>query len=147
MKARARRTLGAPVETVWTTVGDTARMARWWPLVARMESPSDRGFTEVLTSKRGREVRADFRVTAHERRRRIAWELELAGSPFERVFGSSSYELTLLEADDGAATEVRIEHRLVMKGLNRLGGPLAYRSARRTLREALEALEEEVASG
>ncbi len=144
MKARGRRTLAVPVAAVWETVGDTARIARWWPRVVRVESPSDHSFTEVLVSKRGREVRADFRVGAHVRRRRIAWALEIEGSPFQRVFSKSEYDLTLKEAGDGSSTEVRIEHHLLMRGANRVGAVFAYRSARRTLREALAALEEEV---
>lgn len=144
MRVGARRTLAAPADTVWTTVGDTARIARWWPLVARVESASDHGFTEVLTSKRGKEVRADFRVTAHHRASRLAWELDLEGSPFARIFTVSGYELTLKPSADGAATEVRLQHHVAMAGANRLGAFLAYRSARRTLRQALAALEVEV---
>ena len=144
MRVGARRTLAASAETVWTTVGDTARIARWWPLVTRVESASDHGFTEVLTSKRGKEVRADFRVTAHQRARRLAWALDLEGSPFARIFSVSEYELTLQASEDGAATEVRLQHHVAMAGTNRLGAFLAYRSARRTLRQALAALESEV---
>lgn len=68
MRARRRghdphsRTLRASPDEVWAVVGDPHHMPRWWPRVLRVECVEDDGFTQVLTTDKGRPVRADFRV-------------------------------------------------------------------------------------
>jgi hypothetical protein len=85
-------------------------------------------------------------VTAEEQGRRRVWAQDIAGTPFERVFASSETELRL--APTGMAeTEVTLELRQRLRGVSRLGGPLAARAGRRMLREALAALEAVLAGG
>lgn len=140
--ARARRTLPAPPEAVWAVVGDPRRLPRWWPRTMRVEGVSGRGFTAVMRSSRGRAIRADQRIVALERPRRCAWALEVDGTPFESVLAASETEVVLAPADGG--TEVRLELRQRLRGASRLAGPLAWRSARRQLRAALDGLEDAV---
>jgi len=142
--ARVRRTVEAPPAAVWAVAGDPHRLARWWPRAARVEDVSGRGFTLVLTSSRGREVRADQRMLAVDRGRRCSWALEVEGSPFARVFASSVTEVRLAPAGEGA-TEVELELRQRLRGAARLGGLLVRRASRRELRHAMDALEAEVA--
>ena len=49
-------------DAVWKVVADPHHLPRWWPRVARMEGVDDDRFTEVLLTKKGRPVRADFRL-------------------------------------------------------------------------------------
>jgi len=141
--SRARRTLPAAPEAVWRLVGDAHQLPRWWPRVARVERVSGKGFTVVLTSARGREVRADHRVTANDRGRRRAWAQELAGTPFERTFAAVDTEVRVAAAD-GGGTRLEIELRQRLRGLSRLGGLLVRRANRRQLRAALDAVEAEL---
>ncbi len=43
-------------------------MPRWWPGVGRMEGVEEDRFTQVFKTKKGRPVRADFRVVGPSRR-------------------------------------------------------------------------------
>ncbi len=145
-RARASRTLPASSAAVWKVAADPLRLPDWWPRVVRVEGVSGRSFTQVLQTKRGRQVRADFRVSEREQGRRCAWSQEVEGTPFERFLASSVTSVAL--APRGAAeTTVTLEVRQRMRGVSRFGGFLASRAARRTLREALDALETEVAAG
>lgn len=143
--ARARRTLAAAPEAVWRLVGDPHQLPRWWPRTARVEDVDGRGFTVVLTSSRGRAVRADQRVLADDRPRRRAWALEVAGTPFEPTFVSSETEVRLEPVAGG--TEVRLELRQRLRGGARLGAPLVRRAGVRQLRAALDALAAELEGG
>jgi 2-furoyl-CoA dehydrogenase large subunit len=145
-RVRVRRSVPAPPSTVWALVGDPHSLARWWPRAARVEDVSGGGFTLVLTSSRGREVRADQRMLAVERGRRCAWALQTEGSPFANVFESSETEVRLSPAGDGA-TEVELELRQRLKGAARLGGVLVRRAGRRELRSALDGLEHNLSAG
>ncbi|HEY8637867.1 MAG TPA: SRPBCC family protein [Solirubrobacteraceae bacterium] len=139
--ARARRTLSWPPEAVWSIVGDPRELPRWWPHVVRVENTSTRGFTEVLATARGRQVRADFRVTGHDPHERHAWSQEIADSPFAKTFRASDTEIVLERAPEGG-TEVRLKLRQRLRGLARLGGFIVRRAGRRQLRRALDGLEE-----
>jgi len=143
--ARVRRRLPAPPGEVWRLVGDPHQLPRWWPRAVRVEGVSGRGFTLVLRSRHGREVRADQRVLASDRPSRRAWALEVAGTPFERVFAAHEVEVRLAAEDDG--TRIELEQRMGLRGASRLGAPLAWRSARRQLRAALDAVAEELEAG
>ena len=140
--ARVSRTLPATSAAVWKIAADPHHLPRWWPRVARVEGVSRRDFTEVLRTPRGREVRADFRVTEEEQGRRRVWSQQLTGTPFEKYFTSVVVELRL--APQGDETTVTLEQRQRLRGISRFGGFLARRAARRTLREALAALEDAV---
>lgn len=143
--ARVRRTLAAPPRETWRLVGDPNQLWRWWPRTARVEGVDGRGFTLVLTSARGREVRADQRVVADDRGRRRAWALEVDGSPFAATFAASETDVRLEPADGGAATVLTLELRQKLRGTGKLAAPLLWRASRRQLRAAMDAAEAELA--
>jgi uncharacterized protein YndB with AHSA1/START domain len=136
------RTLPAPVDDVWRVVGDPHHLPRWWPLTERVESVGDDAWTSVLRSSRGKVVRADYRVEAHEPPRRRAWAMDLAGSPFERLLQWHRTEVTLEPSAGG--TVVTLTERQRARGTARLGGFLVRRAAARRLDEALGALDEAI---
>ena len=142
-KGRAKRTLPAASAAVWKVAADPLTLPEWWPRVVRVEGVSARSFTEVLQTERGRQVRADFKVTEHEQGRRRVWSQELEGTPFERMFASVVTEVRL-EPKSPSETAVTIEIRQRLRGVQRLGGFMVSRAARRTTKQALEALEEVV---
>ena len=92
---RRSRTLPASPEQLWELIADPHHMPRWWPGVERMEGVEPDRFTQVFKTKRGRPVRADFRVVASEAPRTRAWEQEVDGTPFERVLSASVIEIQL----------------------------------------------------
>ena len=93
--ARRTRTLPASQQQLWELIADPHHMPRWWPGVERMEGVEPDRFTQVFKTKRGRPVRADFRVVASEPPTTRAWEQEVAGTPFERVLSASVIEVRL----------------------------------------------------
>lgn len=136
---RRRARIAAVPAVVWQTVADPHQLPRWWPRVERVEGVSGSGFTEVLRSDRGAQVRADFRIGQRNKPRSVAWEQELDGTPFAKLLRRSATVVTL-EPDGADATrvEVRLEQRL--QGVSRFGGFLVKRAARKQLDDALEAL-------
>jgi len=138
--ARRSRTVPAPPERVWEIVGDPHHLPRWWPRVTRVEAVTDEHFTEVLGTEDGRSLRADFRVVDSRAPERRAWEQELEGTPFERVFVAASTEVKLLPEDDGG-TRVTLVVRQQLRGSARMGGFVVRRATGRVLDEALDALE------
>jgi uncharacterized protein YndB with AHSA1/START domain len=137
--ATRSRTLRASPEEVWRVIADPHHLPRWWPGVTRVEGVEDDRFTQVFKTKRGRPVRADFRVLASEPPASRAWRQELAGTPFERVLNESVVEVTLMP--DPAGTEVTISQRQKLRGYSRTGGFMLRRATRSKLDEALDALE------
>jgi uncharacterized protein YndB with AHSA1/START domain len=137
--ARRSRTVAAPPERVWRVVADPHHLPRWWPRVTRVEAVSDEHFTEVLATKDGRSLRADFRVTDSRAPERRAWRQEVEGTPFERVFAASSTEVKLLP--EGEGTRVTLVMRQQLRGSARMGGFMVRRATGRVLDEALQALE------
>lgn len=140
--ARASRSIPAPRERVWELLADPHHLPRWWPRVERVEDVRAGAFTEVMRTRKGRVVRADFQVVrSDERAGTLTWCQQVQGTPFEAVLRSAETELRL--SDGGAAaTEVTIELRQRLAGFfARLGGPMIRRAARSTLREALDGLE------
>ena len=137
--ARRSRTVAAPPERVWGTVGDPYHLPRWWPRVQRVEGVTDEHFTEVLSTQDGRLLRADFRVVDSRAPERRVWEQEVQGTPFERVFAASSTEVKLLP--DGDGTRVTLVMRQQLRGSARMGGFMVRRATGRVLDEALQALE------
>jgi uncharacterized protein YndB with AHSA1/START domain len=138
---RRSRTIPAPARDIWELIGDPHHLPRWWPRVARVEAVEPEAFTQVLTSRRGRQVRADFRVVVFdERELRLCWSQQLEGSPFARLLEAAETELRL--ESEGRATKVTIELRQKLHGLfPNLGASRVRRAARSTLEEALDGLE------
>jgi len=135
----AQRTLAAPVQTIWRVVEDPHHMPRWWPGVTRMEGVEGDRFTQVFVTKRGKPVRADFRVVESDPPWRMTWEQELAGTPFERVLNELVTEIVLEEVAGG--TLVTLAESQKLRGYSRTGGFLMRRAANTRLADALEALE------
>ena len=73
----------APLERVWNVVSDPYSLPRWWPRVQRVEEVSDRGWTMVLVSDRGKPVRADYTLARAEPMELLEWQQELDETPFE----------------------------------------------------------------
>ena len=137
--SQSQRTLAVPVEAVWRVIEDPHHMPRWWPGIARMEGVEEDRFTQVLMTKRGKPVRADFRIVASEPPWRLAWEQELAGTPFERVLSELTTEVALESVAGG--TRVTIAQNQKLRGYSRTGGLLMRRATDGRLKEALEGLE------
>ena len=138
MVVRRSRTVAAPADEIWRIVRDPYHLPRWWPRTERVEGVSGTGWTSVLTTDRGRAVRADYRVEASQGRERRRWAQELDGTPFERLFSEVVTELVLTPA--GERTEVGIEVRQSPRGLARFGGFMLRRATRRQLDAALTGL-------
>jgi uncharacterized protein YndB with AHSA1/START domain len=149
--ARRSRTIAAPVEQLWDLVSDPHHLPRWWPRVTRVEGVEGKAFTEVMRTRKGKVVRADFDVVAKdERARLLTWAQRIQGTPFARVLSSAETDVSLAPAEN--ATEVTIELRQVLAGYSprfgllagfspRIGGRMVRRAAERTLDEALDGLE------
>ena len=126
MTVRRQRRLAAAPEEVWRVVADPWRLPAWWPGVARVEDASPEAWTTVMTSGKGRQVRADFTRVEADEPRRLVWRQELAETPFERLLTESATELAL-DPDDGG-TRIRIGLRAAPA---RLGALRAVPAARR----------------
>ncbi|MGD1059041.1 MAG: SRPBCC family protein [Solirubrobacteraceae bacterium] len=149
--ARRSRTIAAPVEQLWDLVSDPHHLPRWWPRVTRVEGVEGKAFTEVMRTRKGKVMRADFDVVAKdERARLLTWAQRIQGTPFARVLSSAETDVSLAPAEN--ATEVTIELRQVLAGFSsrfgmlaglspRIGGRMVRRAAERTLDEALDSLE------
>ncbi len=135
---------------------DPHHLPRWWPRVTRVEDVEDGAFTEVMRTRKGKFVRADFNlVQADESARSLTWAQRVQGTPFARLLKSAETEVRLAplgagegHADGGsrggaeAATRVTIELRQTLTGVfPRLGGHMVRRAAAATLEEALDGLE------
>jgi uncharacterized protein YndB with AHSA1/START domain len=152
-RARRSRTIAAPVELLWEVVSDPHHLPRWWPRVTRVEDVGGGAFTEVMTTSRGKVVRADFDlVQADQAQGSLIWSQRLEGTPFARLLRSSETEVRLADASGdggprggegvGHETLVTIELRQALAGFfPRFGGFMVRRAAAATLDEALEALE------
>ncbi len=144
--ARRSRTIAAPAQELWDVIRDPHHLPRWWPRVTRVEDVEDGAFTEVMRTRKGKLVRADFRVAACEEvERTLVWEQLLEGTPFARVLRSAETELRL-QARSTHTTAVTIELRQALSGVSRFGGYMMRRAARATLEEALDGLERIVGS-
>lgn len=140
--ARRSRTIAAPAEELWAVVGDPHHLPRWWPRVTRVEDVDAGAFTEVMSTRKGKLVRADFDlVLRDDGERTLRWSQRVEGTPFERVLREAETELRLTEAAP-AATEVTIEMRQELSGFfARFGAVMVRRAAARTIEEALDGLE------
>jgi uncharacterized protein YndB with AHSA1/START domain len=136
--AKRSRTLPASPEDLWELISDPHHMPRWWPGVERMEGVEPDRFTQVFKTKRGRPVRADFRVLRSEPPSSRSWEQEVAGTPFEGVLTASVIEVRL--APTPAGTEVTISQEQKLRGYSRTGGFMLRRATAAKLDEALDGL-------
>jgi uncharacterized protein YndB with AHSA1/START domain len=164
--ARSSRTIAAPLDELWRVIADPHHLPRWWPRVTRVEDVTNGAFTEVMRTRKGRVVRADFDIVALDQEARmLRWEQRIEGTPFATVLRSSQIELWLAPAapaggaaglggqgSSGAGTEVTIELRQELGSGARAGGAwalpvpgfrgrLVRRAAAATIDEALDGLE------
>jgi uncharacterized protein YndB with AHSA1/START domain len=130
--------MDATPEQVWRTVCDPHHLPRWWPRVQRVEGVDREHFTEVLTTDKGRSIRADFRVVESRAPEVRRWVQEVEGSPFERLLRSAETEIRLER--DGGATRVTVTLSQRLKGLGAFGGFMVRRANGRLADEALERL-------
>jgi len=142
---RRSRTVAAPADDVWRVVRDPYHLPRWWPRTDRVEGVSNEGWTSVLTTDRGRAIRADYRVELSKGGERRRWSQELEGTPFERLFAEVVTDLSLAAAGEG--TRVEIEVRQKPKGWARFGGFMLRRATRRQIDGALKGLADAVEAG
>ena len=138
------RKLGASPKDVWAVVSDPYHLPRWWPSTARVENVTStegkgRKWTQVLETKDGRGVRADYQCISSASRERYVFEQLIEGSPFEKVLKSSRTEIHLEPAGDGTEVTMRAEQKL--RGLSRTGGFMMRRASGRILARALEGLD------
>jgi uncharacterized protein YndB with AHSA1/START domain len=170
---RRSRTIAAPARELWDVISDPHHLPRWWPRVTRVEDVTLPGtgeegaFTEVMRTRKGKLVRADFKVAAREEAEwTLIWEQQVEGTPFARVLRSAATQVWLAPAQENTApsrsgdaldeprgeTVVSIELRQEMAGYSqssalfmgfsaRFGSPMVRRAARATLDEALDGLE------
>jgi uncharacterized protein YndB with AHSA1/START domain len=165
--ASRTRTIAMPAQELWEMIRDPHHLPRWWPRVTRVEDVDDGAFTEVMKTRKGKLVRADFKVIAcDEAERSVTWAQQIEGTPFARVLSSAETTVRLTpvhasappsrgEVGDAAvagATVVKIELRQRMAGYSsnvglfagfssRFGSPMVRRAARATIDEALNGLE------
>jgi uncharacterized protein YndB with AHSA1/START domain len=137
---RRSRTIEAATDRVWTVVADPELLPNWWPNVQRVEDASRDAWTAVLTSGKGRTLRADYTLLESEQPRRRSWRHEVEESPFERILKESVTELELAPASPGS-TEVTLTARLSARGFSRFGGLQIRRATRRQLDGALDGLQ------
>ena len=137
--ARRSRTFKASPTEIWDLIADPDHLPRWWPGVGRVEGVEDDRFTEVLTTKRGRPVRADFRIVQSDRPYALAWMQEVEGTPFQRVLSESIVAIGLSIGAEG--TTVTVEQRQRLRGYSRTGGFLLRRATQSKLDEALDGIE------
>jgi carbon monoxide dehydrogenase subunit G len=126
-------------EELWPTIADPHHLPRWWPRVERVENVTRDNFTEVMRSKRGRAVRADFRVEVSRKPELRSWRQLVEGTPFERVMRDALIEIKL--EPDAQGTRVTLSQKARLRGMSRFGGFMVRRAMRKRLREALEGLE------
>ncbi len=165
--ARRSRMIAAPAQDLWDLMLDPHHLPRWWPRVTRVEDVEEEAFTEVMKTRKGKLVRADFNVVRDDAKRTLTWIQRIEGTPFATVLKSAETELRLTPAGVGvtdafghaghspasaAATEVTIELRQEMTSGSarhspflslapRFGGPMVRRAAAATLEQALDGLE------
>jgi uncharacterized protein YndB with AHSA1/START domain len=137
--ARRTRIIAAAPQRVWEVVEDPHHIPRWWPGVTRVEGVESDRWTKVFTTRKGRPVRADYRLLESQPPWQRCWEQELLGTPFERVLNEAVTEIRLEPAEGG--TRVKIELRQKLRGYSRMGGFMLRRATRAKLDEALDSLE------
>jgi uncharacterized protein YndB with AHSA1/START domain len=140
MLVRRETAVAAAPGEVWRVVSDPESLPRWWPGVKRVEEATPEAWTTVLSSPRGKTVRADYtRIEAVEEER-VAWRQELAESPFERILAAAVTSIAL-SAAGGDATRVEVALEQQPRGWARFA-PLQFRAAgRRQVEGAIDGLQ------
>jgi uncharacterized protein YndB with AHSA1/START domain len=139
-----RRRIAAPASALWAVITDPYHLPRWWPNTQRVESVSEgqtaeRSWTQVLGTREGRGIRADFRCVDASDGERYVFEQVVEDTPFEKFVRRARTEIEL-EPQNGD-TEVTMALDRQLRGLSRLGSPMMRRAIGRTLNEALDGLE------
>jgi uncharacterized protein YndB with AHSA1/START domain len=130
----------AAPDRVWGLVSDPSRLAQWWPGVTRVEEASPEAWTTVLSSPKGRVVRADYTRVEMDEPSRLVWRQEVEESPFERILQSAVTTLELTPAEEGTRVAISLDQR--PRGWARFS-PLQFRAAgKRQVEGALEGLHE-----
>jgi uncharacterized protein YndB with AHSA1/START domain len=142
---RRELTLPAAPADVWRVVSDPTRLPQWWPGVSRVEEASPEAWTKVLTSSKGKTVRADYTRLEADEARRLLWRHEVEGSPFERILARSTTEI-VLEPENGR-TRVEIAVSQQPRGWARLSPFQLRAAATRQVEGALEGLERVLGPG
>jgi uncharacterized protein YndB with AHSA1/START domain len=135
-----RRSLEADPDEVWRVVSDPERLAAWWPAVTRVEDASPHAWTTVMTSSRGKQVRADFTRVDFDPPRHLSWRQEVEESPFERILREAVTTIDLERGPDGG-TAVELTLRQRARGFGRFGYFQLRAAAGRQLESALDGLE------
>jgi uncharacterized protein YndB with AHSA1/START domain len=136
---RRERTVPAGPAEVWAVVSDPSRLPEWWPGVARVEEATPEAWTNVLTSSKGKTVRADYTRLEAEELRRLLWRHEVEESPFERILARSTTEIVLEPADGRTRVGIAVSHQ--PRGWARLSPFQLRAAATRQVEGALEGLE------
>jgi uncharacterized protein YndB with AHSA1/START domain len=137
--SRTRSVRAAPDE-VWRVVSDPGRLPDWWPGVARVEDASRGAWTTVLSSPRGKSVRADYTLVETDPLNRLVWRHEIEESPFERILRESITEVEIEPADVGLSN-VSLTLRQRPRGFARFGFLQLRLAAVRQVEGALDGLE------
>jgi uncharacterized protein YndB with AHSA1/START domain len=138
---RGETVVAAAPGEVWSVVSDPEQLPRWWPGVTRVEEASPEAWTKVLSSPRGKAVRADYTRVEAVPGERLVWRQEVDQSPFERILVSAVTTVSLAAAE-ARATRVRIALDQKPRGWARFA-PLQFRAAgSRQVRGALDGLRE-----
>jgi uncharacterized protein YndB with AHSA1/START domain len=139
-----RRRIAASSGALWEVISDPYHLPRWWPRTQRVENvttdePGEVTWTQVLETKDGRGIRADYHCVDAVPERSYAYEQYIDGTPFERFLQSVRFEVKL--DPEGEETKVSVASIQRLRGLSRLGSPLLRKGIGDTLSEALDGLE------
>jgi uncharacterized protein YndB with AHSA1/START domain len=135
---RRERTLPAAPAEVWRMVSDPARLPQWWPGVSRVEEATPEAWTKVLSSAKGKVVRADYTRVDADEPRRLVWRHEVEESPFERILAASTTEILLAPDGGGTRVTIAVSHR--PRGWARLSPFQLRAAATRQVQGALDGL-------
>src|SRR5215207_4698636 len=145
-----RRRIAAPASALWSVIADPYHLPRWWPQTQRVENVTEvatpeRSWTQVLETKDGRGVRADYRCVEASPEQRYVFEQTVEATPFERFVKQARTEIELDPTNGETEVTMALDRRL--RGLSRLGSPMMRRAIGRTLDQALAGLETAAAGG
>ena len=137
---RRETVVAATPHEVWVVVSDPEQLPRWWPGVTRVEEATPEAWTKVLSSPRGKVVRADYTRVETVPEERLVWRQEVEGSPFERIVASALTTVSLAPAE-GTGTKATIVLDQKPRGWARFA-PVQFRAAAaRQVKGAVDGLE------